>query len=99
MTRFQLEDTEEDRRRARRAPLVAAVFIAALAFAGRAFYSGANNPPPTVATVASQVATPIVPDRIPPRAGLAPVGATEDARASEGDPEHDPHYYDAAVRR
>jgi hypothetical protein len=99
MTRFQHPDSEEDRRRARRAPLVAALFIAALALAGRAFYSGGGGPPPTVATVASQVVTPIVPDQIPLWASFAHDGAAEDGRAIDGDPERDPRYYDGAVRQ
>ena len=98
MTRFQLPDSEEDRRRARRAPLIAAVFIAALAFAGRAFYTGANGAPPNVAAVASQVVTPIVPDPTPLWANFAHDGTVEDARASAGDPDRDPRYYDGAVR-
>jgi len=99
MTRFQVPDTAEDRRRARRAPVVAALFIAALAFAGRAFYSGANDAPPSVAVVASRVVTPIVPDQIPFSANFARDKEAEDARDNDGDPERDPHYYDVGVQR
>ena len=101
MTRYQLPDTPEDIRRAKRAPIVAALFAASLCV-------GAVLMHPNFRTAlgetllrsplhAEPVAVLIVPDEIPM---LLPTIASDavDVRACAGNPECDPQYYDLGVR-
>jgi hypothetical protein len=101
MTRYQLPDTPEDIRRAKRAPIVALLFAASLCV-------GAMLMHPTFRTAlgenlsraplhAEPIAVLIVPDEIPM---LLPTIAPDalDVRACAGNPECDPQYYEPGVR-
>jgi len=98
MTRYKLPDSAEDRRRARRAPIVAALFIAALALAARSFHTG-HEAPPANAAIATQVVSPSAPETLPFSGTLLRADSAEDARSTVGDSNRDPRYYDQAVRQ
>jgi hypothetical protein len=101
MTRYQLPDTPEDIRRAKRAPIVAALFAASLFIAAlllhptfrTALGENLSRAPQDAEPVAAQ----IVPDQIPML--LPPISpAALDVRACAGNPECDPQYYEPGVR-
>ena len=100
MTRFQLPDTPEDLRRAKRSPIVialivAALFIAAL-FQNPSFRSGLGVNLVSAPLYAGPVVARIVPDQIPlPLPPISPDAL--DARACAGSPECDPGYYEPGV--
>jgi hypothetical protein len=100
MTRYQQPDSLTDRRRARRAPIVAAVFVGALALAARSFHTG-HEPPPVNAAVATQVVNPSAPapETLSFSGTLIKADSAEDARVTVGDSNRDPRYYDEAVRQ
>lgn len=98
MTRFQQPDSLADRRRARRAPIVAALFIGALALAARSFYTG-HEAPAANAAVATQVVSPSVPETLLFSGTLIRAESAEDARSTVGDSSRDARYYDEAVRQ
>jgi hypothetical protein len=101
MTRYQLPDTPEDRRRAKRAPIVAALFAASVFIAALLFHPGfrtaigenlQRGP-----LNAQPVAALLVPDAFPvPLSTQSP--DVVDVRACVGNPECDPQYYEPGVR-
>ncbi|MEP6941435.1 MAG: hypothetical protein ABI981_00770 [Betaproteobacteria bacterium] len=98
MTRYKQPDSPEDRRRARRAPIVAALFVGALALAARSFHSG-HDAPMANAAVATQVVSPSAPETLSFSGTLMRAESAEDARITVGDSNRDPRYYDELVRR
>ncbi len=98
MTRHQQPDNTADRRRARRAPIVAALFISALALAARSFHTG-DEAPTANAAVTTQVVSPSAPETLLFSGTLMWADSTEDARSTVGDSNRDPRYYDEAVRQ
>ena len=100
MTRYQQPDSPAERRRARRAPIVAALFVGALALAARSFHTG-HEAPAVNAAVATQVVSPSAPtpETLQFSGALIKADSAEDARSAVGDPRRDPHYYDEAVRQ
>ena len=101
MTRYQLPDTPEDIRRAKRAPIVAALFVAALFIAGMllhpSFRTAIGETLSRAPLYAEPVATLVLPDQIPL---LLPAISPDalDVRACAGNPECEPSYYEPGVR-
>jgi hypothetical protein len=101
MTRYQLPDTPEDIRRAKRAPIVAALFAASLCVGAMlmhpTFRTALGETLSRAPQYAEPVAARIVPDEIPM---LLPTISPDalDVRACAGNPECDPGYYGPGVR-
>jgi len=106
MTRYQLPDTPEDIRRAKRAPIVALLFAASLCVGamlmhpsfrtalGETLLRSPLHAEPVAVLIVPDL---IVPDEIPM---LVPTIAPDavDVRACAGNPECDPQYYDLGAR-
>ncbi len=97
MTRFQFPDTPEDLRRAKRSPIVIALFVAALfiaaLFQNPSFRSLLGENLSSAPLYAGPVFARIVPDQI--ALPLPPISTDAiDVRACAGNPECDPGYYE-----
>jgi hypothetical protein len=100
MTRYQLPDTPEDIRRAKRAPIVAALFVASLVIGALTMHPGFRTALGENLSRAPQYAEPvaalIVPDGIPLLLPALPALSPDvlDVQARANKPECDRRYYE-----
>jgi hypothetical protein len=104
MTRYQLPDTPEDIRRAKRAPIVTALFVGSLVIGALllhpSFRTALGEDLSRALQYAEPVAELIVPDGIPLLLPSLPALSPDvlDVRARASSPECDRRYYEPGVR-